>query len=136
MLTTANPIQYHSTVAKRLLQVTIDGFPLNSVDVTGSLDTVIGDEELDQPHGACALDLANGNGLLHQTIQVSVARTSGLNEDLDQSHGACALVVPRRSDFVSEFGRRARISLRISLILIAADLAIAIRYLRGYAKSS
>ena len=28
-----------------------------------------------------------------------------------------------------------RISLRISLILIAADLAIVIRYLRGYAKS-
>ena len=48
MLTTANPIQYHSTVAKRLLQVTIDGLTLNGFDVPGSVDTVIENEVLGQ----------------------------------------------------------------------------------------
>ena len=40
VLTTANPIKYHSTVAKRLLQVTLDGLTLNGVDVPG-----IGDKD-------------------------------------------------------------------------------------------
>ena len=41
-VSTANPIKYHSTVAKRLLQVTIDGLTLNGVDVPGIGDKLSG----------------------------------------------------------------------------------------------
>ncbi len=40
VLTSADPIKYHSAVAKRLLQVTIDGLKLNGVDVPGIGDKV------------------------------------------------------------------------------------------------